>query len=469
WNEATHGYDEVDETEVASSKTQPNRYVEDGLADESTMQGSFDAELGSLERIPWVADAPIEHDLEDPSVASVDLSPADTAVKKNQRKPSPGELVPTRRDSAPPIEIPSHEPKQRYASSSVVLYGYDEDGPETADLALEYDGDPSVQGIIDEGRLGDAGASGLFGALSILDERPPNQTIDEEETDGRGFAAEPKVPPSIERSVNAMFADFSESMGRVRALSEVREENETSFEALQNGTASEDSRGLDTRMGDLADPLDEGHGLPNFQLDREESFRGFRNDDELSIRDGADLPELDAHSLVRAAPSSNVAGLRLELGEVSADPTSSIPPEGHVIDSIPVIAGRRASEPDPRASSNQPTPLDGLGEDGSWRSNALEDVLSESFELKLEESLVAPNAKRTQSLIPRGASAEPVRPVSMVRAPGGVEETGHRPLVSGSSRGGSAALRAVVGRRGKIRELNRAQPFYPPSSSDDRS
>ncbi|MEM7676833.1 MAG: hypothetical protein AAF449_12590, partial [Myxococcota bacterium] len=431
WDDTTHAFPEVDETELGASKTQPNRVVDPDLADESTLQGSFDTELGRMEAMPWVAEPPLEVD------ASLE--------REYSRRPSPGELVPTRKDSTPPASVMRQEARRRYSSDGVVLYGYDEDGPETADLAVEYEADPSIQGIVDEGRLADAGASGLFGALSILDDRKVPPPSDEEETDGRGFNPEPKVPPSIERSVNAMFADFSESMGRVRALS--------------TSGPQGPSEGSETRMGDLADPID---GLPNFQLDRDESTRGFRSDDELSLRDGADLPELDAHSLVRAATPS-VVGLRLELGEASADFADSLNEEDPAIEGIPIVAGRRASEPEPRYSSNQPTPLDGLSEDGSWRSDALEEA---SFELNLEESIVAPNALRGPSIVPRGLSAEPVRPVSMIRAPGGVEETANSPVFASSSRGGSAALRAVVGRRGKIKELNRAQPAQSPTTPE---
>ena len=358
------------------------------------------------------------------------------------------EAADVERKSAPRLDAP---PTSVSVELEAPLYG-DDDASSTADVPFEGEEEearePSVPAITNEGRLADAGASGLFGALSALDEAYElDFEADERDAD------ETEIHPHTEdgEPVNGVDAAIAEAK-ILRRSSDARARAEYG----------------DTRMGALADPIDAN--LPNFALDQEEATESaFESRDLLGSvgpRNGKGLDDdgPDSERLAAARPSS--LGIQIDVEPidegfftVSDDPIAQAasPPS---VDRDPSAAPTENEQPVGPLKS-EPFFAD---EDEGPRTSGL---VSDSFELELEVSDIDPTAmgvgaETRADADPRGDDdvGPPVHPVSMVKAPGGVEPTDSRlagPVSGGAfgPPGGPAALRAAVGRAGRIRELNR--------------
>ena len=322
----------------------------------------------------------------------------------------------------------------------------DDLGPETADIPFDAEQEESVPAITDEGRLGDAGASGLFGALSVLD-------------DSRELALDDDDDAQAEPTVGRYYAEFSESMGRVKALPAAAQ---TPGEGDHSGEFSK------TRMGILADPIEEEQSLPSFALHEDEATHSVQDDAQglsISQQVQSELPEPEAYSLVQAQ-SSNVAGLRLEFDDESGRELSYSTVNDTNAPAVERDRGGRirsfstAKSPPKTAplptDSRKDTPLAALDSGLQWPTDERSDgpgLISESFELRLESSEVrnpqAPSLKSNGTARPDdGSDRPPVRPVSMVQAPGGVDDTPSRQFYDAHPISRAAAPRGRSAPRG---------------------
>ena len=387
----------LDENVVRSVATAPGRPFDSGVANEPTVNGSLEEHVAVSTSIGVFTKGGVSKG----------------AIESLASRERPPILGPDGALCAPsvehaPTEVPPPDPKG-----------------------------PGIPAITDAGRLSDDGASGLFGALSVLD-NPPTVEIADDDT------------PAGDNVENSHSSESLKS-GEPLDSRPLHERSESSFSlGAESGS---------TRMGLLASPFDD-ESLPGYASNGEEPTQAASDQDALAVAQEvrSELPE-PADSGAERDP---LAAVRLSRTfRNNDDESASTVDEAAVIAPLgeePTQLPRRFTEEEPTESTNAATGDTPLADLDPGRVKAGPELVSDSFELQLEPSLVAKAPARSNL----GESEPPVRPVSMVHAPGGVEETDSQvmvqaPLIARAPNRGAEALRAVVGRKGRIRELNRAQ------------
>ncbi|MEQ9499796.1 MAG: protein kinase [Deltaproteobacteria bacterium] len=373
--------------------------------------------------------------------------------------------------------IMRRQSRKRMVTRSVVLYS--EDGSPIQDemnapFGPAFEGsDLSAPAITSAGQLEDPEASDLFGALSVLDEvddglgfgdddvsfetmskaeARPSVSLDERQA----IPVPPTQPnPVVSRGVSMVDAEEFTSGGPATTrgpLPEDDDELDLSYDEPSGVDLSFDANGEETA------PVEDGQVISISQLISAQSGPQEPDVIELGGHDSLDAPNPSSVSISFGSMSVSVAGVD-DVVEEPDEFTTVNEEEGEHYEQIQSLRADSliANEATVDGHSGDFAGLEPMSDLPTDDQGGL--LVSESFDFGVEEqaSLRSAAQRRPSPTAP----PPPVRPVSMVQAPGGVETgAGSEEAPVRSQRPNNvSALRAVVERNKRpVREKNRASP-----------